>query len=85
MALSPRNHLKGEVTEVALGTVTALITVKVGANVVESVITKLARPSGYSRSAATSTHPTGTRRGGSGRATACESQRPRRARNQSRL
>jgi molybdopterin-binding protein len=40
MALSARNHLKGEVTEVILGTVTALITVKVGDNVVESVITK---------------------------------------------
>jgi molybdopterin-binding protein len=40
MALSARNHLKGEITEVILGTVTALITVKVGANVVESVITK---------------------------------------------
>jgi molybdopterin-binding protein len=40
MALSARNHLKGEVTEVLLGTVTALITVKVGDNLVESVITK---------------------------------------------
>jgi molybdopterin-binding protein len=40
MALSARNHLKGEVTEVILGTVTALITVKVGDNVVESVVTK---------------------------------------------
>jgi len=40
MALSARNHLKGEVTEVLLGTVTALITVKVGNNLVESVITK---------------------------------------------
>jgi molybdopterin-binding protein len=40
MALSARNHLKGEVTEVLLGTVTALITVKVGDHVVESVITK---------------------------------------------
>jgi len=40
MPLSARNHLKGEVTEVVLGTVTALITVKVGDNVVESVITK---------------------------------------------
>ena len=30
MALSARNHLKGEVTEVVLGAVTALITVKVG-------------------------------------------------------
>jgi len=40
MALSARNHLKGEVTDVLLGTVTALITVKVGDNMVESVITK---------------------------------------------
>ena len=32
MALSARNHLKGEVTEVLLGTVTALITIKVGDN-----------------------------------------------------
>lgn len=40
MPLSARNHLKGEITEVVLGTVTALITVKVGDNVVESVITK---------------------------------------------
>jgi len=40
MALSARNHLKGEVTEVILGTVTALITVKVNDNIVESVITK---------------------------------------------
>ena len=40
MPLSARNRLKGEVTEVLLGTVTALITVKVGNHVVESVITK---------------------------------------------
>jgi len=40
MAISARNHLKGEITDVLLGTVTALITVKVGDNVVESVITK---------------------------------------------
>ena len=40
MPLSARNHLKGEVTEVLLGTVTALITVKVGDNLIESVITK---------------------------------------------
>jgi molybdopterin-binding protein len=32
--------LKGEITEVLLGTVTALITVKVGDNLIESVITK---------------------------------------------
>jgi len=40
MPLSARNHLKGEVTEVILGTVTALVTLKVGDNIVESVITK---------------------------------------------
>jgi molybdopterin-binding protein len=40
MALSARNQLKGEITEVILGTVTALITLKVGDNIVESVITK---------------------------------------------
>ena len=40
MPLSARNHLKGEITEVLLGTVTALITVKVGDNLIESVITK---------------------------------------------
>ena len=40
MPLSARNHLKGEIMEVLMGTVTALITVKVGDNVVESVITK---------------------------------------------
>jgi molybdopterin-binding protein len=40
MPLSARNHLKGEITDVLLGTVTALITVKVGDNLVESVITR---------------------------------------------
>jgi len=40
MALSARNHLTGKVTEVLMGTITALITVKVGNNIVESVITK---------------------------------------------
>jgi molybdopterin-binding protein len=40
MPLSARNHLKGEITDMLLGTVTALITVKVGDNLVESVITK---------------------------------------------
>jgi molybdopterin-binding protein len=40
MPLSARNHLEGEITEVILGTVTALITLKVGGNIVESVITK---------------------------------------------
>jgi molybdopterin-binding protein len=40
MPLSARNHLKGEITDIVLGTVTALITVKVGNNLVQSVITK---------------------------------------------
>ena len=40
MPLSARNHLMGEVTDVLLGTVTALITVKVGNDLVESVITR---------------------------------------------
>ena len=40
MPISARNHLKGEITDVLLGTVTALITVKIGDNLVESVITK---------------------------------------------
>jgi molybdopterin-binding protein len=40
MALSARNHLNGEVIDVILGTVTALVTVKVGTDVIESVITK---------------------------------------------
>jgi molybdopterin-binding protein len=39
MPLSARNHLKGEITEILLGTITAAITLKVGDNVVESVIT----------------------------------------------
>lgn len=40
MALSARNHLKGEITEVVLGTVTALVVVKVGNETIESVITR---------------------------------------------
>lgn len=40
MPLSARNHLKGEITDILLGTVTALITVKVGDNLIESVITR---------------------------------------------
>jgi molybdate transport system regulatory protein len=40
MPLSARNHLRGEVTEVVLGTVTALIVVKVGNDMIESVITR---------------------------------------------
>ena len=40
MPLSARNYLKGEITDILLGTVTALITLKVGDNIVESAITK---------------------------------------------
>ena len=40
MPLSARNHLKGEITEIVLGTVTALVTLKVGDNLVEAVITR---------------------------------------------
>jgi molybdopterin-binding protein len=40
MPLSARNHLKGEIIDVLLGTVTALITLKLGDNIIESVITK---------------------------------------------
>ncbi|HYB90603.1 MAG TPA: TOBE domain-containing protein [Candidatus Binataceae bacterium] len=40
MPLSARNRLKGEVTDVVLGIVTALVTVKVGNDVIESVITR---------------------------------------------
>lgn len=40
MPLSARNRLEGEVIEVVLGTVTALVTVKVGQNLVEAVITR---------------------------------------------
>jgi molybdopterin-binding protein len=40
MPLSARNHLKGQITEILLGTVTALVTLKVGDSLVESVITK---------------------------------------------
>ncbi len=40
MPLSARNRLQGEITDVLLGTVTALVTVKVGNNRIESVITR---------------------------------------------
>jgi len=40
MPLSARNQLKGQITDILLGTVTALITLKVGDSLVESVITK---------------------------------------------
>ena len=40
MAISARNQLKGKITEIVLGNVMAHVTVKVGQNLVESVITK---------------------------------------------
>jgi molybdopterin-binding protein len=40
MALSARNQLPGVVEDVSLGTIMALVTVRVGENLVESVITR---------------------------------------------
>jgi molybdate transport system regulatory protein len=40
MALSARNQLAGIVEDVKLGTITAQVVVKVGANQIESVITR---------------------------------------------
>ncbi len=40
MKLSARNHLVGKVEEVKLGNVMAHVTVRVGENIVESVITR---------------------------------------------
>ena len=40
MAVSARNQLKGEITDIVLGAVMAHITISVGENVVESVITR---------------------------------------------
>ncbi len=38
--ISARNHLRGTVEDIVLGTVTAKVTVKVGDNTIESVITR---------------------------------------------
>ena len=38
--ISARNHLRGTIQEIVLGTVTAKVTVKVGENLIESVITR---------------------------------------------
>jgi molybdopterin-binding protein len=38
--ISARNHLRGQVEEVVLGTVTAKVSVRVGENLIESVITR---------------------------------------------
>lgn len=40
MAVSARNQLRGEITDIVLGTVMAHITIQVGENVIESVITR---------------------------------------------
>ena len=40
MAISARNQLRGTISEVVLGNVMAHITVKVGENVIESMISK---------------------------------------------
>jgi len=40
MAVSARNQLKGKITDVVRGTVMAHVTIKVGENVIESVITR---------------------------------------------
>ena len=38
--ISARNHLRGTVADILLGTVTAKVTVQVGENTIESVITR---------------------------------------------
>jgi molybdopterin-binding protein len=40
MSISARNHLKGKVTDVKVGEVMAQVTVRVGQNLIESVITR---------------------------------------------
>ena len=40
MPISARNHLKGKITEIQLGEVMAKVTVRVGQNLIESVITR---------------------------------------------
>lgn len=40
MPLSARNRLRGKVTEIQLGDIMAHVTVKVGQNLIESVITR---------------------------------------------
>jgi molybdopterin-binding protein len=41
MTLSARNHLKGTIDEIQLGDVLAHVTMRVGENEIESVITRL--------------------------------------------
>ena len=40
MSISARNHLKGKITGLKLGDVIAHVTIKVGQNIIESVITR---------------------------------------------
>ena len=40
MSISARNHLKGKITDIKLGDIMAQVTVKVGQNIIESVITR---------------------------------------------
>jgi molybdopterin-binding protein len=40
MSISARNHLKGKIAEIKLGDIMAQVTVKVGPNLIESVITR---------------------------------------------
>jgi len=40
MPISARNHLNGKITDIKLGDIMAHVTIKVGQNVIESVITR---------------------------------------------
>jgi len=40
MSISARNHLRGKITDLKLGDIMAHVTIKVGQNVIESVITR---------------------------------------------
>jgi len=40
MSISARNHLEGKITDLKLGDVMAHVTIKVGRNIIESVITR---------------------------------------------
>jgi molybdopterin-binding protein len=40
MSISARNHLRGKITDVKLGDVMAHVTIRVGQNLIESVITR---------------------------------------------
>jgi molybdopterin-binding protein len=40
MAISARNHLRGKITDLKLGDIMAQVTIRVGNNLIESVITR---------------------------------------------